>query len=404
LVPDGNLPTIPDSPNRADAETALETLLVPFKEFPFVSEHDRAVHLACILTAIQRPALNACPIFGYTAPAQRSGKSLLAESVAIIATGKPAAATAMSSEREEIRKMITSALREAHSIINLDNVERPLASPDLAKAITQPEYQDRALGTNRMLRLPTRVLWTATGNNLSFRGDLSSRALLCRIDAQMESPEVRTFQIPRLRDFIERDRQDLVAAALTILRAYHVAGRPRQDVKPWGGFEDWSASIREPLVWLGLADPCETRSAVLADDPEREESLAVLRALREEFEDGKFTAKRIVRHCESNTLRVAIEAVALGRNKEVDSRKLGWWLRRNHNRIIGGLRLESKGSESGSSRWRIVEPSGVQSGHGGQSLASRVSAVRIPGLGNTPARDGTIKRFPRLPNTKQIVI
>jgi putative DNA primase/helicase len=146
LVPDGNLPTIPDSPNRADAETALETLLVPFKEFPFVSEHDRAVHLACILTAIQRPALNACPIFGYTAPAQRSGKSLLAESVAIIATGKPAAATAMSSEREEIRKMITSALREAHSIINLDNVERPLASPDLAKAITQPEYQDRALG------------------------------------------------------------------------------------------------------------------------------------------------------------------------------------------------------------------------------------------------------------------
>lgn len=39
-------------------------------------EEDRAVHIACILTAIQRPLLRACPIFGYSAPAQRSGKSL----------------------------------------------------------------------------------------------------------------------------------------------------------------------------------------------------------------------------------------------------------------------------------------------------------------------------------------
>ena len=393
LVSVGDFCRIPDRPTRDNAKDALHTLLAPFEQFPFVTDADRAVHVGCILTAIQRPLLNACPIFGYTAPAQRSGKSLLAESVAIIATGKPAAATAISVEREETRKMITSALREGHSIINLDNVERPLASPDLAKAITQSEYQDRALGTNRMLRLPTRVLWTATGNNLSFRGDLSSRALLCRIDAQMESPEARTFQIPRLRDFLERDRKELVAAALTILRAFHIAGRPRQYIKPWGGFEDWSASIREPLVWLGLADPCETRSGVLADDPEREESLTILRALHEEFECEKVTAKRIIRHCKSHTLRAAIEAVALGRKNEIDPRRLGWWLRRNHDRILGGLRLESVGTESGSARWRIVEVDGGHRGHRGQSHVHDFNARR----GNTPARDGTITRFPRLP-------
>jgi len=389
-------PRIADQPNRAAALAALQKVLAPFAEFPFVGEQDRAVHVACILTAIQRPLLQACPIFGYTAPAQRSGKSLLAESVAIIASGKPAPASAISEDQEEIRKMITSVLREGHSIINLDNVEHPLASPELAKAITQAEYRDRVLCTNRTLCLPTSVLWTATGNNLIFRGDLSSRALLSRIDAQLEAPETRTFQIPQLREHIERNRQDLVAAALTILRAYHVAGRPRQQVKPWGGFEHWSASIREPLVWLGMADPCETRAAVIADDPEREESLAVLRALHEEFEDEEFTTKRIVRHCKSGALKTAVEAVALGRNKEIDSRKLGWWLRKNKNRIMGGLRLESNGTEGGSARWRIVEGSGVHSGHGGQSPASRVSIKRFTRLGNTPAQDGTIKRFPRL--------
>ena len=394
LVSDQGSPEVPKWPSRADAEAALQILLAPFSEFPFVSEEDRAVHVACILTAIQRPLLRACPIFGYSAPAQRSGKSLLAESVAIVATGKPAAATAISGNPEEIRKMITSVLREGHSIINLDNIEHPLTSPDLAKAITQPEYQDRALGANRMLRLPTSVLWTATGNNLSFRRDLSSRALLCRIDAQMESPEARTFQIKHLRDFLERDRNRLLAAALTILRAYHVAGRSRQQLKPWGGFEDWSASIREPLVWLGLADPCKTRSSVLADDPEREESLVTLRALHREFEDDEFTAKEIVRHCESYTLRAAIEAVALGRKHEIDSRKLGWWLRKNHDRIIGGLKLESAGTESGSARWRVIEIDGGHRGHEGHSQASSVSTH----LGNTPRRNGTIKRFPRLPS------
>ena len=281
--------------------------------------------------------------------------------------------------------MITSVLREGHSIINLDNVEHPLTSPELAKAITQPEYQDRALGTNRMLRLPTNILWTVTGNNLSFRGDLSSRALLCRIDAKVEAPESRTFQIPHLQRYLEHNREELIVAALTILRAYHIGGCPRQPIKPWGGFEDWSASIREPLIWLEMADPCDSRSALIAEDPEREETLAALRTLREEFGESEFTAKRIMRRLKtSKLLRVAIEAVALGRNREIDPRSLGWWLRKNHDRITGGLRLEAVGKASGSARWRIVK---IDSGDEGQS-------------GHSPARNVGIMRFPRLRKDK----
>jgi putative DNA primase/helicase len=399
FVSNQDWPEIPAHPTVADAKNALRILCEPFSEFPFVSEASRAVHIAAILTAIQRRVIGACPIFGYSAPGQRSGKSLLAESVSIIATGKPAAATAISADREEMRKMITSVLREGLPTINLDNAEHPLASPDLAKAITQPEYQDRALGSNRMLRLLTNVLWTATGNNLAFRKDLSSRALLSRIDPSVERPEERTFKIGRLKEFLIENRTRLVAAALTILRAYHVAGRPRQQVKPWGGFDDWSASIREPLVWLGLADPCETRTVVLADDPEREGSLAAFRALHEKFDDDEFTTKQLISHCESSrTLRTAIEAVVVGgRHKEIDSRSLGWWLRRNHDRILGGLRLVNPREVSGAARWRVVEASGGHGGHGGQSPARSVAVARFPGPGNTPARDGTIRRFPRLP-------
>ena len=248
-----------------------------------------------------------------------------------------------------------------------------------------------------MLRLPTGVLWTATGNNLVFRRDLSSRALLARIDAQMESPESRAFQIPHLGDYLKMNREDLVAAALTILRAFYIAGRPRQQVKPWGGFDDWSASIREPLVWLGLADPCETRTVVLADDPEREESRLALRVLYKKFKDKEFRTKDIL---QSVSLSKAMEAVAAGRHKEIDSRSLGWWLRRTKDRVLGGLQLKQSGQSSGAARWRVVEVISGQSGHGGHCPANGASVRRFPRLGNTLAQDGTIKRFPRLPINK----
>ncbi|HEV2379792.1 MAG TPA: hypothetical protein VG206_08340 [Terriglobia bacterium] len=93
------------------------------------------------------------------------------------------------------------------------------------------------LGKTRILRLPTNVLWTATGNNLSFRGDLSVRALVCRLDARIERPEEREFVIPDLKSNVTERRQELVTAALTIPRAYVVAGRPHQALKPWGGFD-----------------------------------------------------------------------------------------------------------------------------------------------------------------------
>ena len=224
-------PEIPDSPTRAQAEHALRVLREPFVEFPFVGEAE-SVLLSAILTALQRRTLASAPLHGFSAPSPRSGKSMLAEAVGIIATGRHPAAMAVASDKEEIRKAILAVLREGHLVINLDNLTVPLNSPDLAKAITQPIYSDRLLGATQTLRLPTNVLWLATGNNLSFGNDLPSRSLLCRIDAKVERPEERAFTITDLPVHLLDNRKRLVGAALTILRAYHQAGRPGQKVVP----------------------------------------------------------------------------------------------------------------------------------------------------------------------------
>lgn len=358
LVRDHGWPSVPEHPDRSDAKKALRELREPFEQFPFVSDADRAVHIACILTGIQRRLLSACPIFGYSAPTQRSGKSLLAESVAILATGNVEAASALSGDREEIRKMILATLRRGHSIVNLDNVPdgRPLASPELAMVITGSSYSDRVLGQSRNLEFPTNVLWTATGNNLAFRGDLSSRALLCQIDAKLEHPETRTFKIHRLKNHLKRQRKELVIAALTILRAFHEAGRPQQSIEPWGGFEEWSRTIREPLVWLGMADPCETRQDIQAIDPEREERLIVFKALRKKYGDREFGVAELVKDCE--TRRGLQEAMPQSTydQKGLNNKSLGKWLSKNNKVIAENLRLENIGTQHGAARWRIIHP------------------------------------------------
>jgi hypothetical protein len=358
-------PAILDAPTRADAGVALRELLEPFAEFPFVDEA-AAVMVAAILTAIQRRLLESAPLFGFDAPSQRSGKSLLAEAVGIIAAGRRPAAMSVAADQNEFRKAITAVLREGHLVINLDNITHPLGSPDLAKAITQLEYADRLLGANQILRLPTNVLFTATGNNLTFKDDLPSRALLCRIDAAMERPEERTFKIAELPAYLLANRRRLVTAALTILRAYHVAGRPRQDVRPWGGFDQWSREIREPLVWLGLPDPCATRERIIVSDLERELTAEVLRAWRCAFDDRVMLVREVAAVAQDgkhDDLLQALLMVAAKRDdsSHIDARRLGSWCSSRAGRVIDGLRLKPDHKIHRAQSWRVSFVSSVSS-------------------------------------------
>jgi putative DNA primase/helicase len=79
-----------------------------------------------------------------------------------------------------------------------------------------------------------------------------------------------------------------VTATLTVLRAWHVADA-RVDLPPFGSFDGWSHRVREPLVWLGRADPCETVAKVREDDPKRSALLTILRSGRKRSASARHT-------------------------------------------------------------------------------------------------------------------
>jgi hypothetical protein len=63
----------------------------------------------------------------------------------------------------------------------------------------------------------------------------------------------------RLLAHVRQHRGQLVTAALSLLRQWHLAGRPQQHLSPWGSFEGWSDVVRQCLVWAQIGDPAETR-------------------------------------------------------------------------------------------------------------------------------------------------
>jgi hypothetical protein len=81
-------PPIPQQPSRADAIAALGELEQLIQTFPFVVEADRAVALSALLTILDRRSMSAAPLHAFTSPTAGTGKSLLVDLCAILATGQ----------------------------------------------------------------------------------------------------------------------------------------------------------------------------------------------------------------------------------------------------------------------------------------------------------------------------
>ena len=365
---------LPARPTRDDAIAALAVLENLLAGFPFVGDAERTVIVAAILTAIQRKTLRSAPAIGINAPAPGSGKSLLADVVSNTATGRDAAKMAQGRDAVEDKKRLLAVLMAGDPIACFDNIERTVDDDALCTILTESVYRDRVLGESRAISVPTNATFLLTGNNLTFSGDITSRVLVATIDPKCERPDERVFT-GDLRDETRQGRWALVRAALTILRAYQLAGCPGVGLRPYGRFENWSAEIRSPLVWAGAADPVTTRESVVNDDPRAKALRNLLTAWRADYKDAEKTLREVIddarpdangasRIKHGSKLWGAIFALAPEGEGHINTRKLSWELRKVKGRIFDGVRLQEGGPGSSQS-WRVEsvtgdEPMGVE--------------------------------------------
>jgi hypothetical protein len=228
---------------------------------------------------------------------------------------------------------------QGDQMVSIDNVTRPIGGDALCTILTEPTWQSRVLGQSRNVSVNTNVLLTATGNNLAFAGDMTRRALLCRMEARMESPEGRSFKRD-LRAWVPEHRGQLVAAGLTVLLAFVGAGRPGlAGLPPFGSFEAWSNLVRGALAWLGEPDPCLTREHILADDPVKSKLSAFFAAVYQATGGQWFNAGELFKKFEGHEPDDELKDIILEVVPKASRISLGLFLKANENKIIGGLTL-----------------------------------------------------------------
>jgi hypothetical protein len=371
--PAQSFPPVPSKPSQSDATAGLALLLDVLADFPYAGEADRHAVIAAILTILGRAAIaGAVPAFLFDASTKGSGKSLTSDVVAKIATGRGAPRMSWPPDDVELEKVLAAYALRGALVAAFDNVATPFAGAPLDKVLTATDAVElRVLGKSEIPTMRWRAVVLATGNNLVVKGDTTRRVLVSRLEPAVERPEDRTgFRHPRLLEYVDSRRGELVTAGLTILRGYLAAGSPDVGTKTWGSFEQWAALVPAAIVWAGGIDPMGCRlGASGEDDPEKAALLALLDGLDRLDPEGRGTKARDLvgrlwtegraRPADAppdgwESMREAIEALAPPRAGQAPNvNALGYALRHMRGRVVGGRRLASRNLRGGFAAWAV---------------------------------------------------
>lgn len=352
----------------------MNSLLDLLGDFPFADQASRANALSILFSILMRPVIQGhIPLAIVDAPVQGSGKTLLVTALGSIAVGGIASESIPSRQAEdEWRKKITSILLSATPFVLLDNIpdNTTIDSPSLAAALTSHEWSDRLLGRNESVRLPSRAVWVATGNNLRVAGDMPRRSYSIRLDANAERPWERAgFRIDALHDHVATHRGELLADAFTVIRGWYAAGKPPASVPAFGSFESWVITVGSVLKFAGVDGFLENLEQTrVVQDEDTQQWNAFFEAWRDNYGTAAVTVDDLCQRLLGNTAASSSsipDALLLQRDRGDGSlrRSLGRHLSRLTGRIFTGFKLCDAG-EHGHRKvraWRLEPQPGTKS-------------------------------------------
>ena len=353
---------VSETPTDDDVNSAVKLLTEEWLGdlFAIMPEpEDRANCLAMMLTPLIRGMVPLAPLAVVDGLQMGVGKNLLADLLAILTTGKPANPLPYSREDEENKKVITSSFRAGHDLFIFDEAHT-IEGRNLARAITSITYSDRILGVSNMIEFPNKVTWVALGNNVNVNGDLSRRVYRIRLapnEANPQDRDVSSYRHPNIKRWTTEHRSELIAAALTIIRAWFAGERVESAAgRRFGSFELWGGMLGGILDNAGvegfLGSLVEWRSET---DYETAWWAEHLRWLVAKFGAEPFTVPDVVTKMKNSN---HVEHPPRLDDHKVTgyNRLLGLAYGRVKNRVIADLQLVKVADYAGhSNQWQVLD-------------------------------------------------
>ncbi|MCL4299475.1 MAG: hypothetical protein KJ077_27310 [Anaerolineae bacterium] len=266
---------------------------------------------------------------------------------------------------EEWRKRITAKLLSSPSHILIDNVNRQIDSGVLANALTSSLWDDRILGMSKNVALPIQNLWITTGNNILVNSEHARRAVLIRIDAQVEKPADREgFKHEDLLDWMKMNRSQIVTAILTLLSGWINEGRPSGDAR-MGSYMSYARVMSGILKTFEIAGFLANRYKLQERaDTERANWLPFVQAWFKTYEFAPVSSKQLFPLAsyyddpsKAGAGQNLLGELIQGGSDQSRQTKLGMLLRKKCDKVFGGYRIiqhETLSSDTGKPQYQLA--------------------------------------------------
>jgi putative DNA primase/helicase len=358
---------VPETPTAEDVSRAVAYLRDLVSDFPFAGDAHFSAWLATLLTAAARPAIGGpVPMLWLDANRRGTGKSKLGRLIGIITSGGKPTELSWTSDEKEMESRIASLLGGGDNYAVFDNASGTIRNPVLERFLTSHAFDFRRFHRQELVKMPNRTTLAITGNNLTLRGDLSRRVIRCRLVTAMECPETRDgFHHADIEAYAEANQADLLAAALTILRAHAVAGfaacpvcvthedgtMVESPARPVGSFNGWDRIVRHAILRAGLADPMVTQDEAREEDEDDVKLTALLAAWHQRNQREPWTVNDLLEDVfgpegrgeptpGAEMLAAALREITdTAPGKMPEPRTLGFRLRDARDKSVGGFRL-----------------------------------------------------------------
>jgi len=371
-APGLTIPSILMSPKQKHAREAASFISNELLgDFPFVDQASMANAIAALLTPIVRHVIDGpAPAAVNTATKAGTGKTMLNEIIGMVATGSWMAMLSPPMKRdsdEEWSKIITSILLKGATTACFDNCDGLLKAPALASVLTAKIYSGRILGKSKTPEIPVNISFFINGNNIQLGGDLPRRCYWIRLDAQMVRPwERHNFKHENLKAWVTENWGQLLAALLTMAKAWYAAGCPKPKTPKLGSFESWCDTVGGILQFAGITDFLGNQEKMYElSDVEGQEWEMFLLAWQERYGDAVILVKELVDEIQKEGESVIKDTLpnelagALTKKGGSLARTLGWALPKKEGTQFGDsgvhlVRVPKADLQTKANGWKVL--------------------------------------------------
>jgi len=233
-------PVLKPAPHKT---SALDTLL---RGTPWKSPVDRVNFLGALVTALTMSHwTNGHGVVAINANREGTGKSVLAQTLALVMEGRKSTSITFEPDQAEFEKQLATRVELGERVICIDNIKlrRPVESAVLERTVTDFRPNFRRLGSNSSItREQNDLLFCLTMNRTLLGPDMRRRSLPINLHgegASLRHPDA----LPDPRAWLLSHWQELVAEVAGLVVVWLEAGRPQDGTARHSTSDGWAGTI-----------------------------------------------------------------------------------------------------------------------------------------------------------------